>query len=128
MGRTSVLAISYKGIFLRPQCSSASAAAKCSFSTIAASRVEIGIVFCGSTMAEASKFSLNGSREISLFEHFVDKQPQEVPQLPPEARHSHLVVLQRDFLLQEQQVLDVFFAAAEISSGVVSSSLASAST
>jgi len=47
--------------------------------------------------------------ETFLLVHFNAAHPQHVPQLPPAARHSHFVVLQRDFLLHEQQTPDADF-------------------
>lgn len=46
-----------------------------------------------------------------LLLHLEAAQPQEVPQLPPAARHPHLEVLHKDFLLQEQHTPDTGFGA-----------------
>lgn len=48
----------------------------------------------------------------SLLVHLFAAQPQEVPQLPPETRHSHFEVLHDDFLLQEQHTPDAGFTIA----------------
>lgn len=48
----------------------------------------------------------------SLLVHLDAAQPQEVPQLPPETRHSHFEVLHNDFLLQEQHTPDAGFTIA----------------
>lgn len=110
---TSALLMSCNGCFLVPPLSfisgsfsiSAGCEAKSLLFSFAAMLKRVAVALVTPNFNESSDLA-----ETSLLVHLEIAQPQDIPQLLLAARHSHLSVLHKDFLLQEQQAFVLLFS------------------